>query len=140
MAEITVQFRGTDNVVKNYKEYVRKKRGAAERATKKVGFMIEGDAKRRCPVKTNRLRSSISTNWSKSGLARGKITGPAKEEDGVGRPKGYPFTVVIGTNVFYAKFIETGTKKMSAKPYLHPAFHKNLGELQKTLKAEFNKK
>ena len=55
-------------------------------------------------VDTGRLRASISTNWSDSGLSRGRVGGQADSENGIGQPNQVQrkFTVVVGTNVLYA--------------------------------------
>jgi len=70
------------------------------KAVERVALLIEGEAKKLCPVRTGRLRASIHT---------GKI------EDGV---------YYVGTNVHYAPYVEFGTRKMTAKPYLRPAAKK----------------
>ena len=71
-----------------------------EEAVEAIAYMIEGEAKRICPVRTGRLRASIHT---------GKI------EEGV---------YYVGTNVYYAPYVEFGTRKMAARPYLRPAAKK----------------
>lgn len=53
-----------------------------------------------CPVDTGRLRSSIQVSRGRD--AQGAF-------------------VDIGTNVEYAAFVEFGTSRMSAQPYLRPA-------------------
>jgi len=53
-------------------------------------------------VDTGRLRASISTNWSGSGMDKGRVDAQALPDDGIGEPKGDKFTVVVGTNVDYA--------------------------------------
>ena len=65
-----------------------------------------------CPVDTGRLRGSITTD------------------------KRYiqKFLVRIGTNVDYAIYVELGTKKMDARPYLFPAFFMIEGEIIKDIK------
>lgn len=92
-----------------------------------IGFQIERSMKQYCPVSSGRLRASISTNWTNSGLSTGKVDGEAETDDGVGNPGGDPkkeFKVVIGTNVFYAPFIEFGTSKMGATPFMRYSFEK----------------
>ncbi|MBC7128399.1 MAG: HK97 gp10 family phage protein [Thermoplasmatales archaeon] len=64
---------------------------------KEVAFFIEKEAKRICPVDTGRLRSSITTE---------KID---------------KLAYAVGTNVEYAPYVEFGTYKMMAQPYLRPA-------------------
>ena len=39
----------------------------------------------------------------------------------------------VGTNVKYGKFLETGTSKMAARPYLRPAVYKNRQQIKKML-------
>lgn len=73
---------------------------------------IERDAKLVCPVDTGNLRSSITTSV---------------ESDGSN------VTATVGTNVEYAPFVEYGTKKMSAKPFLIPAFESNKEWILQTL-------
>lgn len=72
-----------------------------------TGLKIESRAKRLCPVRTGRLRSSITT------------TAPFR--------RGRHLVVVVGSNVKYAKYVEQGTRYMKARPYLRPALEQELG-------------
>jgi len=103
----------------------------AEQQLVKIGFRIEADIKRgfgpgtgrvymkgknknivhvaSAPgeppaVDTGRLRASISTNWSGSGMSSGKVDSQASSEDGVLNPGSdlNVFKVVVGTRVQYA--------------------------------------
>lgn len=67
-------------------------------ALEAIGLTAEGYAKLLCPVDTGRLRNSISH---------------AVDED--------EKTVYIGTNVEYAPYVELGTSRTKAQPYLKPA-------------------
>ncbi len=101
----------------------------------RVGFMVEREAKRLTPVDTGRLRASISTNWTGSGIAHGEVLKKAgattlkgrtgrragKAVKGIGKPSG-KFTVVVGTNVQYAPAVEFGESGQTAQPFLRPAF------------------
>lgn len=71
---------------------------AIDRALEEIGLTAEGFAMDLCPVDTGRLRSSITHEVNKSENA-----------------------VYIGTNVKYAPYVELGTYKMKAQPYLRPA-------------------
>ncbi|KKN45136.1 hypothetical protein LCGC14_0685890 [marine sediment metagenome] len=42
-------------------------------------------------------------------------------------------TARVGTNIKYGKFLETGTSKMAARPYLRPGVYKNQREIKKIL-------
>ena len=117
-------------------------------------YDIENDAKRNATryVKTGRERASISTNWSGSGMAHGKIFKPeedTKPTDGAKEPKSIPgvFTGVVGTNVEYARRLELGfvgtdslgrTYNQKPRPHIIPAFEKHkkiiLGKIKGLLK------
>ena len=71
---------------------------AVLRALELIGMAAEGYAKDLCPVDTGNLRNSI--------------THVVDESNGA---------VYIGTNVEYAPYVELGTIKMAAQPYLKPA-------------------
>lgn len=67
---------------------------------------IEGSAKRMCPVDTGRLRSSITHALDRD--ARGLVG-------------------VVGTDVDYAPFVELGTSRAGAQPFLRPALASEVG-------------
>lgn len=69
---------------------------AFARALERIGLQAEGYAKDLCPVDTGNLRNSI-THTSDGNAA------------------------YIGTNVTYGKYVELGTVKMAAQPFLRPA-------------------
>lgn len=75
-----------------------------------IGLIAEGYAKDYCPVDTGRLRNSISHAVDESDNA-----------------------VVIGTNVEYAAYVELGTSRMEARPYLEPAFLNHMDEYQQII-------
>lgn len=75
----------------------------------KVGLRVQAVARSLCPVDTGRLRSSIVMR---------------KGRDGLG------FYVEVGTNVSYAPFVEFGTSRQRAKPFLTPAIAQASGFLR----------
>lgn len=62
-----------------------------------AGFQTEAFAKSLCPVDTGRLRSSIHV----------EVISPTK--------------IFVGTDVYYAWFVEFGTSNQSPQPYMRPA-------------------
>lgn len=72
----------------------------------RIGAKVERRAKYLCPVDTGRLRSSITHGLFVA--------------DGT-------FEERIGTDVEYAAFVELGTSRMSAQPYLRPALAAETG-------------
>lgn len=114
----------------------------AGRSSFEIGLVVEAQAKDLCPVaKVNggRLRGSITTA---SGL--GRRTNPkgngAVASDKIAAPS-EPFETFVGTPVFYGPYVEYGTFRMSAQPFLRPALDmvrgKASGIVQKDAKAEF---
>lgn len=74
--------------------------------------MLITSARRIVPVDTGRLQRSIEAAYSLDGL-----------------------TLFIGSRVPYAGYVEIGTPKMSAQPYLRPALMENKGNLRRLFKA-----
>jgi len=76
-------------------------------------------------IDTGRLRASISTNWSESGMTEGVIGNQADLGDGVKQPSisgEEVFKVVVGSNVVYAPILEFGNKKILPRPFMRPVF------------------
>lgn len=78
-----------------------------------IGGVAESYAKAACPVDTGRLRNSITHQQESENVE------------------------VIGTNVEYAAYVELGTVKMAARPYLRPAAENHAGEYQGILKSVY---
>lgn len=76
-----------------------------EQALIAIGMTAETYAKENCPVDTGRLRNSITHEVEMGDKS-----------------------AIIGTNVEYAAFVELGTSKMRARPYLRPAAENHSGE------------
>jgi len=92
------------------KEILSKEQAARNRALEIIGGKAESYAKKLCPVDTGRLRNSITHQ---------------QYDDN---------TEVIGTNVEYAPFVELGTHKQKAQPYLRPAAENHSAEYKEIIK------
>lgn len=86
---------------------------AMQKALEIIGLLAEGYAIKKAPYKTNRLRASITHGVS------------AEEK-----------CAFIGTNVEYAPYVEYGTVKMKARPYLKPAVMDHTDEYKAILETE----
>lgn len=86
---------------------------AMERALTRIGLAAEGYAKKEAPVDTGNLQNSITH---------------AVE---MGEKAAY-----IGTNVEYASYVEFGTYKMEAKPFLRPAATEHSSVYERIAKEE----
>ena len=84
----------------------------------KAGVLVEGSAKNIVPVDTGHLRASISGRTEKT-------------NDGA--------QATVGTNVEYAAYVELGTSRNQAQPYLHPALQKNKDKAKKLIITEIVK-
>lgn len=80
----------------NTEEIVEEVNDRIKVALEAIGLQGEAYAKRYCPVDTGRLRNSITHTT---------------DED----------SAYIGTNVEYAPYVEYGTSKTIAQPFLEPA-------------------
>lgn len=88
---------------------------AKARALEIMGGKAETYAKQLCPVDTGRLRNSI--------------THEQYDTD----------TEIVGTNVEYAPFVELGTRRQKAQPYLRPAAENHADEYRAVWQGELNK-
>lgn len=75
-----------------------------------AGAYVEGRAKELCPVDTGTLRRSIHT----------ELQTQAKPGE---------THAFVGTSLEYAKYVEFGTSRMRAQPFVRPAFDETKGEL-----------
>ena len=94
-----------DFIVKtdNTEEIKRIAEVATKVALEAVGLQAEGYAKRLCPVDTGLLRNSITHTADDT-------------------------TAYIGTNVEYAPYVEYGTSRTKAQPFLKPAANDHVNE------------
>ena len=67
-------------------------------ALEEIGLLAENYAAKKCPVDTGNLRASVTHEVDAGGNA-----------------------VYIGTNVEYAPYVELGTSRQKAQPFLRPA-------------------
>ena len=98
LAIIDIDFRKIERLQKAMKrcpDLITEELGTAVRD---LVLLVEAEAKKLCPVDTGKLRASIT---------------PVIESWAAG---------YVGTNTHYAPYVEYGTRKMDAQPFLEPAF------------------
>lgn len=115
--EITVKLEGIEGLIRNVRSYQVITKEAIRIALVRGALKVELAAKEMCPVDTGRLRGSITTDKRYIQM----------------------FLVEVGTNVDYGPYVELGTKKMDARPYLFPAFFMFEGEIIKDIKKILDK-
>ncbi len=90
-------------------------------------LLLRNDAKGRAPYRTGNLRRSLHVGGEgvEAGTTGtdigGQVVGPDYAE------------VVVGTNVEYAIFLELGTSRMAARPYLRPAVDAQRGAVAREI-------
>ena len=82
-----------------------------------LGLMIEAQAKSLAPIDTGRLAGSITTQSRSEGTTPQP---PATTIDTVNKPT-EGNVAVVGTNVEYAPYVEFGTIRTPAQPFMRPA-------------------
>lgn len=107
MAKITVEIKGDERARFKLNQLSLVKTEEIRRLVKETAINVTREAKKKCPVDSGRLRSSIRWVLYLGGL-----------------------TAEVFTDVFYGLFVEFGTKKMKAQPFLLPAWK---GEMPKYL-------
>lgn len=95
MANTSVQVRIVSNRLPAMPAQIR---AAVADEVKRATFDVEAKAKAKAPVKTGTLRRSIHSVFSNGGL-----------------------TGIVGPSVLYGKFVEFGTRRMGARPFMRPA-------------------
>lgn len=102
MAKLTIELTGVDAVIKNFRKFGLEGRKVVSDITQIQALDIERDAKQNAPVDTGKLRQAIKAE--KFGFSQWTIT--AYE--------------------IYSVWVEFGTSKMSAQPFLHPAWKQGI--------------
>lgn len=80
-------------------------------ALEEIGLLAENYAAKKCPVDTGNLRGSITYGVDAGDNA-----------------------VYIGTNVEYAPYVELGTSRQKAQPFLRPAASEHGAQYRQVLK------
>jgi HK97 gp10 family phage protein len=105
-----MKVEGGKELANKFKSMGKKIYTEQEQSLLQAGMVVERSAKQKAPVDTGRLRSSIATRLNSS-------------KDTV--------VVEVGTNVEYAPYVEFGSSRSPAKPFLLPAFTENKAKVLK---------
>ena len=114
-----IELTGVDEILNKLQQMGANINGLENKALRNAAEPVLKDAKANVPVRTGKLKKGL------------KVTN-VKKKEGV---KYILVGVDRGDNseIFYGKFIEFGTSKMSARPFLQPAYEKNKDNIQKTI-------
>ena len=139
--------------VDHTEEAMRELAKAVERGLTKCGSNMERYAKQKCPVGNPKNWKWPAPKGYVGGTLRGSISyaldgdvpgGTYDVKNGSGAPGRYDTptpkepknsrAVYVGTNVYYAPYVEMGTSKMKPRPFIEPAIVGHKDEHKKTLK------
>jgi len=121
MPAVTMKIHGLDELRRKFVQLEQKTQGRVlENAAVSGATLIQNAAVKKCPKLTGNLARSIHTEVAERSNTR--------------------VMTEIGTNVEYAPFVEFGTRRMGAQPYMRPAFDNNkqaaINEIKAALKAQ----
>ena len=105
MSNLEIDARAFLSSLDDYQEDVLE---GLQKNIEKAALTLEKNAKQNCPVDTGKLRASITTEVGK-------------------------LEAEVGTNVEYALYVEFGTSKQSAQPFMRPALDKAITQLNKDM-------
>ena len=106
MPTITMTVRGGEQLRRNLDRLAGAERRQAQRDGLEAGArIVETHSKILCPVDTGFLRNSIQVD---------SVT---------------PIEAIIAPHTDYAEFVEFGTSRMAAQPYMRPALDEHEGEI-----------
>lgn len=114
-----IQVEGLEQTRTAMAEAMRRFEKALEAGLAQGGKIVEGEAKALCPVSTEATRPG-----GPHGELRASITSRAEGLE-----------CEVGTNKEYAMYVEFGTYKMAAQPYLMPALKNKQAEIINAIKA-----
>ncbi len=118
---IDFKLSGVQALFMNFKHIQQAVLDDMESIIKRAAEKIREDAEKLAPERTGRLAGSIE-------IKKLEIT---KDEIRIG-------VGPVGKDVFYWYFVEYGTSKMSAQPYLRPAFENNKDAVKREIMREIN--
>lgn len=110
MSSVRVQLDGLEAVLSNVDITQKQLNNKISAIVQGAGLKCQKQAKIACPVDTGRLRNSILYH---------KIDA---------------YSCRVDTNVSYAPFVEFGTRHMSSRPFLYPAYVQAKADMMEKLR------
>jgi len=118
MADIKLE--GIDELLNRLQQIGTNISSLENKALKNAAEPVLIDAKANVPIKTGKLQRGLKVSGIKtSGGIKHVLVGVDRADN---------------SEIFYGKFIEFGTSKMSARPFLEPAYEKNKKEIVEAIK------
>ena len=115
MAEISVRITNFEEIQEDFTRLGTYLREAIANALKEAADVIKGEAIPKVRTRTGKTRASIESAVDKLGLR-----------------------AYVGSNWFVSRFLEHGTRKMRAYPFLRPAIDRNKDHIRRILVENLN--
>lgn len=130
MAE-AVKIKGLRELARKLKQMPVELRGKTLNAALRKGAKeIASEAQRRVPVRDGVLQRSIV-------IRKARVINPNNEAS---QTVSVRKNAKSGGNPYYASFVEFGTSKMPARPFMRPAFESRNGDALAVFKTELSKR
>lgn len=120
-----MELDGMDNLIRKIEDMGKAGTRIENKALKKAGELIVEEAKNNVPFRKGKLKEGL------------KVSGVRKKNGNkfvlAGIQKG------DNSKIFYGKFLEFGTSKMKARPFMGPAYESKKEEAKEVIKDELRK-
>nr|WP_207794467.1 HK97-gp10 family putative phage morphogenesis protein [Clostridium botulinum] len=120
-----MELDGMDNLIRKIEDIGKAGTRIENKALKKAGELIVEEAKNNVPFRKGKLKEGL------------KVSGVRKKNGNkfvlAGIQKG------DNSKIFYGKFLEFGTSKMKARPFMGPAYESKKEEAKEVIKEELRK-
>ncbi|APH24629.1 HK97-gp10 family putative phage morphogenesis protein [Clostridium botulinum] len=121
----SMELDGMDNLIRKIEDIGKAGTRIENKALKKAGELIVEEAKNNVPFRKGKLKEGL------------KVSGVRKKNGNkfvlAGIQKG------DNSKIFYGKFLEFGTSKMKARPFMGPAYESKKEEAKEVIKEELRK-
>jgi HK97 gp10 family phage protein len=120
--KVKAKVEGAEEIIKLLKEMGQNAENVLSQAAEAGGKIALSDAKRRCPVgKTGNLKSNLKLETGKKTSTKAFVK------------------VLPGKDEYYGTFVELGTKKQPAQPFLRPAVDENKEKISEKVTSELSR-
>ncbi|MDU7250842.1 MAG: HK97 gp10 family phage protein [Clostridium sp.] len=121
----SMELNGLDELIRKVQDMGKAGVRVENAALKKAGELIVEEAKNNVPVKTEKLKKGLKVSGvRKKGGNKFVLAGIQKGDN---------------SKIFYGKFLEFGTSKMKAQPFMGPAYESKKEEAKEIIKDELKK-
>ncbi|APF27067.1 bacteriophage HK97-gp10, tail-component family protein [Clostridium sporogenes] len=121
----SMELDGLDELIRKVQDMGKAGVRVENAALKKAGELIVEEAKNNVPVKTEKLKKGLKVSGvRKKGGNKFVLAGIQKGDN---------------SKIFYGKFLEFGTSKMKARPFMGPAYESKKEEAKEVIKDELRR-